>query len=326
MSNGNSLPNYLVNLDEMSDAINQIYENAEVVNDIDTVIQRSQGFFIKSEDYGIETAEWKIPFDLEITGVDYSQDDVRNLGYDDYINIYLNNELVLETVFLKEMAESKEFLATIKAKENDLLLIEYINDTGIEKEFKIDVNYLNRVDMDMSPQPVPDPIIPEEPPVEPEEPEIPIDPEYIYKFNLRWQGSVRTDLDLYASMFNETNGSDISPSKTVGFSQRSYTVDNDNKVVMTAVVEDHIASDSRLTKPETILVYGKPSNYIRLYVRVYSYGEQITENVNLEIIKKDGTVETLLADLVKAPNRFNVNGTRVYYCDFNLNTEGIREY
>ena len=190
------------------------------------------------------------------------------MGYDDYINIYVNDELVVETVYLKEMQEKKNFRTMKNLQEGDIIKIEYINGTGIKKEFKIDIEYLNKTPMSMQPidpppiEPDPEPIPPKP---EPEEP--PIEPELvpIYRVYLRYEGAIATDLDIYANLFNNEDGSDISPSRTVGFSRRGWTLESSNMISVARVSDNHLGENDREDEPEIIEIYGQPAQFFRFY-------------------------------------------------------------
>ena len=322
--------NYLVNIEELGEVIADSLDRASTDGDLSTGIQRSKGFLINSLDYGVERIDWTVPFDIEITGLTFAQEDVRNMGYDDYINIFINEELIVETVYLKEMQEEKTFRKMMEVKEGDIITIEYINDTGISKEFKIDIEYINKEPMNMSPATPPE-VSPEDPiPPKPEEEEMPTPPTEslpIYRVYMRYQGGLVTDLDMYVNMFNNLDGSDISTRKTVGFSRRTWGVDTNNLVIMTDVVDNHLNPNAREEEPEIIEIYGKPSNYFRFYVTNYKKGELLTESVSVEIFKVDsnGNDGLLIGKIEKNSARFKDSNAKVHFFNFNIDNESIVE-
>lgn len=324
------VPNYLLNIDELSDVIGDAFKSHSTEGCIIEGIQRSKGFLINSLDYGVERAEWIVPFDIEITGITFAQEEVRNMGYDDYINIFVNEELVVETVYLKEMQEKKGFRKMMAVNKDDIITIEYINDTGIEKEFKIDIEYINKEPMSMPPANPPE-VTPEDPiPPKPEEedkPEPPTELLPIYRIYMRYQGGLVTDLDMYVNMFNNADGSDVSASKTVGFSRRMWGIDVNNIVIMTDVVDNHLNPNAREEEPEIIEIYGRPSSYFRFYVVNYKKGELLTEDISVEIFKVDsnGNDGISLGRVDKSSGMFTVDGAKVHFFDFNIDNETIVE-
>lgn len=325
------VPNYLINLDEVKTAIeNTIGNNSP--QDNSSGIQRSKGFLILSESYGVEMATWRVPQDIELTGLTFTQEESRNMGYDDYINIFIDDDVLLETVYLKEMQEVKEFRNTITVKEDSIIEVEYVNDTGIQKEFKIDLEYLNRTPMETpqldTPPVTPDNPIPPKP--EPEEPTLPEpmpDLQPIYRIYLRYEGSVATDLDMYVNMFNNQDGSDITPKQTVGFTRRRWGIDLDNMVDMTRVSDSHLGIDAKENEPEIIEIYGTPSSYYRFYVNSYKYGDRLTENVTIEMFQVDsnGKDALLLHSISKNSQRFSQDNAKVFFFDFDISNQKIVE-
>ena len=304
MSSG-SLPNYLINIDEMA----QIISNGITSEKKETeYIQRSKGFYIKSAERGTVYIDWNIPYPIEVVGITFSQEEVRNMGYNDYINIYINDEIFVETMYLKEMAETKWFHSLIKLKEGDVIKVEYINDTDIEKEFKLDIEYLNEETIILHP---PLPSIVE--PVEPEpEPTLAAS----YRIYMRYQGRTTTDLNLYANLYDKKNGEDISPQKTVGFSRRIYRKDEDNFVVMTKVSNGHIGNNDYENEPEIIEVFGRPSRYVKFYVVNYKDGDKLTDDVTLEMFKVDESGNDIYPPLevIDKPSvSFAKDNVRVYF-------------
>ena len=312
MTCNGSVANYLLNIDELAkiigDSVTSEESNAEY-------IQRSKGFYIKSEIMGVVIEEWEVPYDIELVGVSFSQEDVRNMGYDDYINIYINGEIFVETVFLKEMAETKWFHSLIQLKEGDVIRVEYINDTGIEKEFKLDLDYINK-ETKVAPPPLPEIIKPIEP--EPEPDQVPI-----YRVYMRYESKTTTDLDLYAHLYDKKNGSDITPQKTIGFSRRIWRKDEDNFAIVTQVSNGHTGKYARENDPEIIEIYGRPSRYMQFYVVNYKGGNKLTEDVTLEIFKvgEDGKdIYPALSVSHKPFELFVKDNVRVYFASMLLSS------
>ena len=315
------LPNYLINLDELGDIIGDALVGDLEDNELQNGIQRSKGFSITSKDYGVEVATWTVPYDMEITGLAFAQEDVRNMGYDDYINIYIDDELYFETIYLKEMQENKDFHSFIKVSKGSIIKIEYINDTGIEKEFNIDIEHINKETINV--------VIPNPPqeiePEEPLEPEIELVP--IYRVYMRYEGNTKADLDLYCNMFNNADGSDIAPNKTVGFSRRQWGINTSNIVTVPKVSDNHLGYNDRIDSPEILEIYGKPSRYFRLFSSNFKDGDKLTEEVTIEIHKlnSDGTDGLLLGIVNRKQLLFSSDNAKVNFFDFDIETESITE-
>ena len=323
------VPNYIVNLPDLEDTIKQAIKNS-ACNDSNG-IQRSKGFLILSEEIGVEEAIWEVPYEIELTGLTFAQEEVRNMGYDDYINIYIDDELYFETIYLKEVQEGKWFRNMVKVEKGSTIKIEYVNQTDIEKEFKIDLEYITKAPIvfePISPPPIePEPIEPEKP--EAEEPEIEVSPELlpIYRIYLRYEGGVTTDLDIYANLYNSTDGSDITPSKTIGFSRRQWGINTMNIAKVAKVNDNHLGHNDRQNEPEIIEIYGKPSKYFRFFVVNYKDGHKLEEDITMEMYQVDefGNDSLPLAYIVKHPTLFYNDNARVNFFDFAIETESIVE-
>lgn len=314
-SQGGGIPNYLLNIDDMVGIIKDA-----LIPDIESMdnkpIQRSKGFYIESSDIGVKAVTWNPLYDIEIVGLNFTQGEVRNMGYEDYFNIYIDDEILAETVYLKEIQEKKRFRAYRKVSKGSNIKIEYINNTGISKEFKIDIEYIGYGKIE--PPTITPPLVEIEPPIE----LLPI-----YRVYMRYQDNIKTDLDIYANLFNNDDGSDIKPSRTVGFSRRVWGLDNDNKAVVERVSDDNLGINDREDNPEIIEIFGKPSRHFRFYVRNYRDGHLLSEDVTMEIYKVDvnGNDGDLLFKTSRGSQEFSEEGKSVYFFDFDVETETVLE-
>lgn len=134
-----SLPNYIVNLEEMVKAIAQGYTSMKLMS---SGRQRSKGLVLSSDMKGSKAITWVAPHDLVITGIRFGVDDIRNLGYSDYWDMYIDDVQIMSSVFLKEVNEYKRFRNFYPVVQGQAIKFVYHNIHDIPKEIWYDIDYI----------------------------------------------------------------------------------------------------------------------------------------------------------------------------------------
>lgn len=106
--NCGTLPSYWVNLEELAKIFINIPNSSKLV---DYGKQKIDGLIMNinhKEDEQIIT--WKPKEDYTVlTGIEFFANDVRNIGYANSFDMYIDDELYFENIYIKEIAEYKRF-------------------------------------------------------------------------------------------------------------------------------------------------------------------------------------------------------------------------
>ena len=138
-----SLPNYVINFEELVESIFDSYTSMKLLKSGE---QKSKGFAIHSLE-GDQEITWQAKSEVFITGVLFGVDDVRNIGYEDNWDMYLEDEPIMESIYLKEMYEYKQFRTPLKVEQGQTVRIIYKNKTN-DKTVWYDIDYFERKDME----------------------------------------------------------------------------------------------------------------------------------------------------------------------------------
>lgn len=103
-----TLPSYWVNLDELAKLLLDVLKGKEV---IDYGKQKIDGLMLEiNHNKKEQKVIWEVKEDFAIiTGIDFFANDVRNIGYDNSFDMYINDELYFEDIYIKETDEYKRF-------------------------------------------------------------------------------------------------------------------------------------------------------------------------------------------------------------------------
>lgn len=133
------LPNYVVNLEEMVEAILKGYNSMKLMTNGK---QGSKGLSLKSAHLGEGEVVWIAPHDLTLTGVHFNISDVRNIGYDDDWDMLIDSTKIMSSVHVKEMSEYKRFRNFYPVKKGQVIKFIYRNKTNVSKELWYNVDYI----------------------------------------------------------------------------------------------------------------------------------------------------------------------------------------
>lgn len=130
-----SLPNYIVNIDELALVI------GEALSSQSKAKKRHKYKGFKLDNKNSNVMEYlKSP--ILISSINFDVSPRRNIGYDNEINVYVDGELIMENVKIKEMRQSKPFKIPIPA--NEFIEIEFIIKDEREKTLSIDIGYFEK--------------------------------------------------------------------------------------------------------------------------------------------------------------------------------------
>ena len=136
-----SLPNYVINLDEMASAIKNAYQSEDMFN---LGKQRVYGLELEVNNTSNQTVEWIVPMDIHVVGIKYGVNDCRNIGYEDTFDMYIDNEKVFEDVHIKEMYEYKRFRQHRPVAKNSSISFNFTNRDKMKKHIWFDIHYADK--------------------------------------------------------------------------------------------------------------------------------------------------------------------------------------
>lgn len=136
-----SIANYLINLDEMAEAIKNAYANGESFN---LGKQRVYGLELECDNTSTQTVNWIVPSDIHIVGIKFGVNDCRNIGYEDSFNMYIDDEKVFDDVYIKEMYEYKRFRQHRPIKKDSIVSFEFNNRDNMKKHIWFDIHYADK--------------------------------------------------------------------------------------------------------------------------------------------------------------------------------------
>lgn len=133
--------NYIINLDEMSESIVKAYTSKYLMNN---GIQMSKGLLIEQSSYGDKEITWTVSNDIFITGIRFTINNLRNIGYDDNWDMYIDNINIMSSVYVKEMNEYKRFRNLYFVSKGQVIKFIYHNRTDIIKDLWFDLDYIQK--------------------------------------------------------------------------------------------------------------------------------------------------------------------------------------
>src|SRR5699024_4843912 len=103
-----SLPSYWVNLEELAQILTDIVNSSKFV---DYGKQKIDGLILNVDNAKVEQEiAWQPKQDFTVlTGIEFSANDVRNIGYNNSFDMYIDDELYFEDIYIKETDEYKRF-------------------------------------------------------------------------------------------------------------------------------------------------------------------------------------------------------------------------
>lgn len=103
-----TLPSYWVNLEELAKILTDIVNSSKL---IDYGKQKIDGLMINvNHNQNQQEIIWQPKEEFAIlTGIEFSANDVRNIGYDNSFDMYIDDELYFEDIYIKETNEYKRF-------------------------------------------------------------------------------------------------------------------------------------------------------------------------------------------------------------------------
>lgn len=134
-----SLPNYIVNLEELVDAVAGNYKTTELLK---SGKQGAKGLRIERLDSNINEISWIAPHDLLVTGIGFTIDECRNIGYANGWSMYVNGADIMNNIRVKEMQEYKPFRNYYPVFKNQEIKFVFNNRDNIDKSILFDIDYI----------------------------------------------------------------------------------------------------------------------------------------------------------------------------------------
>lgn len=136
-----TLPSYWVNLDELAKVLLDVLKGKEV---IDYGKQKIDGLFLEVNHSKDEQKKiWEVKEDFAIiTGIDFFANDVRNIGYTNSFDMYINDELYFDNIYIKETDEYKRFNVRRLLKKEDKIQFLFKNKTKEIDTMAFHIHYL----------------------------------------------------------------------------------------------------------------------------------------------------------------------------------------
>ena len=138
------LPSYWVNLDEIA----QIF--LDLINKkthTDYGKQKIKGLHLEvTKNIQNQEANWVVDEKIiAITGIDFLPNDCRNIGYTNCFDMYINNELYFENIYIKETEEYKHFNIRKPLKENDEIKFILKNNDNMLNNIMWNIHYIGDI-------------------------------------------------------------------------------------------------------------------------------------------------------------------------------------
>lgn len=136
-----SLPNYIVNLEELFESILKAYYNHILYEGGKKRIE-SQLKKIPPKD----TGKFLFNFNREIflENVLINLTDKRNIGYNNNWSLKIDKEIYFDSVYLKESDEKKSFFSPMPVKKDSEILIEFYNNHDEEVNIGYDLEFFQK--------------------------------------------------------------------------------------------------------------------------------------------------------------------------------------
>lgn len=113
-----SLPNYIVNLEEFVESILKAYYNARLYKG---GVKKEKGIIVETEGQGEYTYQWELPEDSSLSTIMFTPKDIRNIGYKDSWKFLVNDKVIYDNIYVKEMSERKNFFEPLELRRGDTI-------------------------------------------------------------------------------------------------------------------------------------------------------------------------------------------------------------
>lgn len=345
------LPSYWVNLDELAKILIDISNSSKL---IDYGKQKIDGLIINvPHNQNEQDIIWQPKEEfIVLTGIEFSSNDVRNIGYDNSFDMYIDDELYFEDIYIKETDEYKRFnvrkLLTTKNKirflfknknnmiENIMFHIHYIGDIQVKKYnivcIDIDTNKVIEKYEHMLIHPNKQMVCPHdiENYIKVSEECILLDTsklednhtiEFYYK---KEELSVNHNYDIICKLYWESDEADVDIHCVIGnypsinYSNKNFMLDENNSVWLDF---DYRKWEGN---PEVLTILGFRNESVLIKLDLFAGILKDNESVKLTIHKLEKNNEQLLKEYEILGNTF-VQGLHKEICRINLDTHDIED-
>lgn len=136
-----SLPNYIVNLDELFESILKAYYNHLLY---EGGKKKSESKHNKVESLNKREFLFSFSTPIFLEKVQFFISPKRNSGYNNYWELYLNDEILFDSVFAKEMDENKTLFSPMPIKEDSVLKFVFYNNNDIDLDIGYNIEYYEK--------------------------------------------------------------------------------------------------------------------------------------------------------------------------------------
>lgn len=142
-----SLVSYVINFDELKDILEDKISNV-IVKDLSSLygLQKVKGFHlgIPAIQGKYRVVDFEVPTNIVITGVTYSQSAWKPI---DYWELRVDNEVLFETVYTKEIATHKNWKIIHPINQGSKIELLLYNESGNSRDVWVDIEYIDLADV-----------------------------------------------------------------------------------------------------------------------------------------------------------------------------------
>lgn len=142
-----SLPQYVVNLDNFGEILLGIMNSNKI---LDYGKQKIDGLHIKLSGKDIEEFEWKPTEQFTvITGFEFALNDCRNIGYQNSLDMFIDNEKYIDNFYFKEVDSQSKNLSVRKIFRNDKnkMLFVFKNKSKLATDLFVHIHYIGSMNV-----------------------------------------------------------------------------------------------------------------------------------------------------------------------------------
>lgn len=136
-----ALPKYVVNLDELIEALKNGFASDSMYN---LQQQKVVGLSVEIDTKGVIATQYEFQQPAKIIYFQLGVNDCRNIGYNDTIDVFINKDHVVRDMYIKEMYERKKFKVPYEVNQGDIVIIKVNNDSGRYKQLWFDIVYYGK--------------------------------------------------------------------------------------------------------------------------------------------------------------------------------------
>ncbi len=138
------LPSYWVNIEEMAQVFLDLISKKTY---IDYGKQKIKGLYLDiKKNINTQEITWKVDEKLiAITGIDFLPNDYRNIGYLNSFDMYINDELYFEDIFIKEVEEYKHFHIRKPLQQNSTIKFVLKNKDNMLDNIMFNIHYIGNI-------------------------------------------------------------------------------------------------------------------------------------------------------------------------------------